>query len=209
MDTTGILLGLVCLFIGIVFTGIGVSLIWLRRERRKPKVVSRQAVVQPPLPPVETLPVDADNEEHTGTVVAKSLLSRAERAFYFTLRAAVGQDHVVFVQVPLRSLIKRKGMLPQGHYGMLENGIVDFVLAHPKYLGPVLAVELDDNSHWQTDSIQRDVRKTELLKWAGIPLLRVPIGSQWSVEQLRTQIFGLLRQTGKANHASDNGNDDE
>lgn len=194
--------GLVFLFVGAVVAFVVVWLVWRRRkEIESIRLKTRVSPLTGVHPWAATVAAAQQNSlgsagvDYSGVVEAKRILSRSERAFYFTLRSAVEQDYLIFPQVPVRSVLKRKGKVPSEHYGMLENGIADFVLVHPKFLGPMLVIELDDSSHMQADARQRDARKSDLFKWAGVPLLRVAVGSQWSVGQLRTQIIGLIKQT--------------
>ena len=51
----------------------------------------------------------------------------------------------------------------------------DFVLADARTLEPLLVIELDDKSHWQTDAQECDKFKDAVLDVAGVPLLRVPL----------------------------------
>ncbi len=50
---------------------------------------------------------------------------------------------------------------------------LDFVLSDPESLAVVLAIELDDKSHWSTEARKRDLFKDSALASAGVPQLRV------------------------------------
>jgi hypothetical protein len=122
------------------------------------------------------------------SVKPNSPMTHAERAFFTFLQNAVKDSYHIFPQMPLNRLVKKKGMLPVEYYTMLENGSVDFVLAHPKYLNSVLAIELDDSSHSQAINKQRDQVKEALLKETGLPLIRFRVGDNWDSRQIRQKI---------------------
>ena len=122
------------------------------------------------------------------------LLSPAERDFYEALRQAVGNRYTIFAKVRLLDLL----WLPDN----MENRIlyirrvaskhVDFVLCHPQTVAPVLVIELDDASHQLPERQERDIFLNEVLRVAGIPLLRVPVRKSFSAPALRGQILETL-----------------
>ena len=122
------------------------------------------------------------------------LLSPAEREFYDALRQAVGNRYTIFTKVRLLDLL----WLPDN----MENRIlyirrvaskhVDFVLCHPQTVAPALVIELDDASHQLPERQERDIFLNEVLRVAGIPLLRVPVRKSFSAPALRGQILDTL-----------------
>lgn len=122
------------------------------------------------------------------------LLSPAERDFYDALRQAVGPNYLIFAKVRLLDLL----WLPQNlsnrqtHMNRVQAKHVDFVLCHPQTAAPVLVIELDDASHQLPERQERDIFLNEVLRVAGIPLLRVPVRKSFSAPALRGQILDTL-----------------
>lgn len=122
------------------------------------------------------------------------LLSPAERDFYEALRQAVEPGYLIFVKVRLLDLL----WLPQNlsnrqtHMNRVQAKHVDFVLCHPQTVAPALVIELDDASHRLPERQERDVFLNEVLRVAGIPLLRVPVRKSFSAPVLRGQILDTL-----------------
>jgi very-short-patch-repair endonuclease len=122
------------------------------------------------------------------------LLSPAERDFYDALRQAVGSGYLIFVKLRLLDLL----WLPQNlsnrqtHLNRVQAKHVDFVLCHPQTVAPALVIELDDASHRLPDRQERDIFLNEVLRVAGIPLLRVPVRKSFSAPALRGQILDTL-----------------
>ena len=75
--------------------------------------------------------------------------------------------------------------------GRLAVAPLSFVLADARTLAPVLVIELDDKSHWQTDARQRDAFKDAALESAGVRVLRVKVG-RYDVGELRAAIRGAI-----------------
>lgn len=124
-----------------------------------------------------------------GAIRLVRLLSDSEAAFYWTLKKAIGERWVIAVKVPLAQMMKRRVYLPSGLHTMLENGQVDFLLLHPRSWEPVVAIELDDATHLTPIRQERDRRKDELFRIAGIPLLRWRVGQSWNVEEIAQAIW--------------------
>jgi hypothetical protein len=122
------------------------------------------------------------------------LLSPAEWDFYQALRQAVGDDYLIFAKVRLLDLL----WLPQNlsnrqtHLNRVQAKHVDFVLCHPQTVAPALVIELDDASHQLPERQERDIFLNEVLRVAGIPLLRVPVRKSFSAPALRGQVLDTL-----------------
>jgi len=104
-----------------------------------------------------------------------SLFSRDERRFYDALVQATGGRFVVFAQMRLIDLVEVPRGVPGCPYwfGKVRHKHVDFVLCDPATAAPVLAIELDGASHQSDLQQQRDAEKDEILRQAGLPLLRI------------------------------------
>lgn len=87
--------------------------------------------------------------------------------------------------------------------GRVASKHVDFVLCHPRTVAPALVIELDEASHQLPERQERDIFLNEILRVAGIPLLRMPVRNAFSAPALRGQILEALgvrsqKETGAA-----------
>ena len=119
--------------------------------------------------------------------------SRGERAFYDALRAAVGNNLLIFAKVRLEDLV----YLPKGVRDRMKwsNKVrqkhADFVLCSCDKISPVMVIELDDSSHDSEIQQRRDDQKNRVLAAAGLPLLRYRARASYSPRE----IADLIRQT--------------
>lgn len=123
-----------------------------------------------------------------------SLLTPAEVEFYRVLQGAVEGDWPIFVMVRLVDVIsvKPKTQPRQRWLGPIIAKHLDFVLCDPEQLKPVLAIELDDASHYRPDRAARDQVVDAALAAAGLPLLRVRVAASYDRGHLRHEIRALL-----------------
>lgn len=125
------------------------------------------------------------------------LLSKAERSFYEVLRAAVADEWTIFAKVRLLDLVwlPRGTSQAQSHRNRVQSKHVDFVLADPRTIGPVLVVELDDASHRRSDRQRRDAFVDAVLQGAGLPVLHVPVKSGYVTVDLSRKIREAIGST--------------
>lgn len=79
-----------------------------------------------------------------------------------------------------------------GAYRHIDEKSVDFVLCNRSNLEPVLAIELDDNSHLRDDRIQRDEEVERILNQAELPLIRFKNHEKFNVDEIRERINQTL-----------------
>lgn len=124
-------------------------------------------------------------------------LSRAEKDFFHVLQplaaehqclvfAKVRLEDIVWVAPHVRSRFAMRNRIKSRH--------IDFVLCRMKDVQPLLAIELDDSSHESFRANASDVMKNEILKQAGMPLLRVRASSQYDPAQLSKMIGEKLKK---------------
>jgi hypothetical protein len=123
-------------------------------------------------------------------------LSENEKAFFRVIKLAAGQNYHVFAQVRLADLVElHAGLNDQGRrkalYSVASKSI-DFVLASASSLEPVLAIEVDDRSHFRGDRQSRDVLVNQVFKEIGVPLLRVRARMTYDLGEIQ----GLLAAHG-------------
>jgi hypothetical protein len=103
----------------------------------------------------------------------KSLLSPAELAFYNALKDALGDRFVILLKVGVRDLVEITNReVNQAAFNRVAAKRVDFVLCDQVTLHPLVAIELDDSTHYQRDRAARDVFMNELFRVIGVALIR-------------------------------------
>src|ERR1700745_2853722 len=101
----------------------------------------------------------------------KLFLSAAERSFYEILRR-IAPDYTVFAKVRLSDLIfaSTGGAIGGANHKGIQSKHLDFLICDAT-LAPVMAVELDDCSHEQTDRTTRDQLVDAALAAARVPVI--------------------------------------
>jgi hypothetical protein len=135
-------------------------------------------------------------------------LSENEKSFFRVIKLAAGHNYHVFAQVRLADLVQIKaGLNDHGRrkalYSVASKSI-DFVLVSASSLDPILAIEVDDRSHFRSDRQIRDVFVNEVFKEIGVPLLRVRAQMTYDVAEIQGLLtaHGIMVKTyGVAKHA--------
>jgi hypothetical protein len=103
----------------------------------------------------------------------KSLLSPAELVFYNVLKEAVGDRFLILLKVGVRDLCEiTHREMNHTAFNRIAAKRVDFVLCDQVTLLPVVAIELDDSTHYQLDRAERDLFMNELFRVIGVALIR-------------------------------------
>ena len=119
-----------------------------------------------------------------------SLMTNAEARFYRSLAQAVDDRLTIFAMVRIADLliVDSTSATGGGWFNRISSKHVDFVLCDPDSLDAVMAIELDDASHKQSDRTERDAFVDAAFRSAGFPLLRVPAQAKYDVGELRTTL---------------------
>ena len=123
-------------------------------------------------------------------------LSPAELSFYQLLRAAIGDRALVFTKVNLADLFfVATGDARQNRAlaNRVDRKHVDFLVCDLKTARPIVAVELDDRSHERSDRKTRDELVGAVFAAAGLPLLRVPVKSGYSTQEIQSLLMVHLQ----------------
>jgi hypothetical protein len=120
----------------------------------------------------------------------KYLMSRGEAVFYRVLLQAVARQFVVMAKVRLSDLVdvRATGRVWSAAFNRVCRKHVDFVLLDPQDLTIKLIIELDDRSHKEARRMDRDEFVDDVLREAGIPLLRVKAAAGYVAADLADQI---------------------
>jgi very-short-patch-repair endonuclease len=104
------------------------------------------------------------------------IMTVPERKCFNSLVEAVGVTYCIFPQIHLPAILDHKIKNGQNWFAAfrhIDEKSVDFVLCTKNDLRPVLAIELDDWSHEQSNRQERDREVERILRDATLPLLRL------------------------------------
>lgn len=127
-------------------------------------------------------------------ILAPSIMTKAEMAFYNALVCVIAAEYRIMVKVRLADiiLVKKNGSHYMAHFGKIKAKHVDYLLCDPVNLKPVLVIELDDNSHRRADRITRDNFVDSVFKTVGLPILHHPVKREYNHNELLTSISNAI-----------------
>lgn len=125
-----------------------------------------------------------------------SLLTEAEKSFYSVLKNIIADNYLLFPQVSLLEILAIPKELSKSRRYSSLNRIqakhIDFLLCEKESIKPLLAIELDDSSHYRADRMMRDDFLNQAFATAGLPLLHIKTAFHYDQEKLSEQIKQLL-----------------
>lgn len=103
------------------------------------------------------------------------IMTEHEYSFYKILNEAVGQNYYILAQAHLSAFLAEnaKGRNRWAAFRHVNGKSVDFLLCDKQTLEPLLAIELDDKTHEQSDRVLRDAEVENILASVHLPLLRM------------------------------------
>ena len=114
-------------------------------------------------------------------------LSPSELAFYRVLVTTVDGTAAVLTKVNLSDLFFVSRSRQNAAYrNRIDRKHVDFLLCDATTMRPRVGIELDDRSHDAANRKERDRFVERVFETAGLPLVRVPLRSGYSVIELRS-----------------------
>ena len=126
-----------------------------------------------------------------------TLLSAAEASFFGALKLAVGKEFVVFCKVRMADVLQtvQKGREGKAAFNEISQKHLDFVICRDGTWEIVCAVELDDSSHRRNAGVVRDTFVNIIFAGAGIPLVRMPVQTHYSIQELKQKLTFLPQET--------------
>ena len=103
-----------------------------------------------------------------------SLLTDAEKKFYFVLFEIIGNEYIIFSKVRIVDLLYLPKMNTSDFYhyqNKIQSKHVDFLICDKEGIEPLLVIELDDSSHLKVDRILRDRLVDKIFETARLPIL--------------------------------------
>ena len=123
----------------------------------------------------------------------KSMLTAVELAFYNVLKEAVDDRFVILLKVGLSDLCEITSReVNQAAFNRISSKHVDFVLCDPVTLAPVVAIELDDSTHYRRDRADRDAFVDKLFRTIGVALIRHRVQARYDADALARWIDASL-----------------
>lgn len=121
-------------------------------------------------------------------------LTDSEKSFLGVLKSVV-PDHLLIALKPRLGdvlYVPRGTEGKRSHTNRINQKHLDFLLCDSRSLNPVLAIELDDQSHQRSDRQSRDEFVDSALKAADIPILHVRASRAYVPLEVKQQIESLL-----------------
>jgi hypothetical protein len=122
------------------------------------------------------------------------LLTNPESILFSQLLREIGQEYLVFAKVRLGDVIFLQN-LPEDrkyHNNQIQCKHFDFVLCHFQSQAPLLAIELNDDSHTYYSRIQSDQFKEKVCGEIGLPLLVLQVGDKNAQGDLARRIHAKI-----------------
>jgi len=125
--------------------------------------------------------------------VNDNFLTDSERSFYHSLKLCVGDKAVICPKAGLKDIFfigKGLGKDYMKYFGKIAQKHVDFLLCDPGTMKPLCGIELDDISHTNKKTYERDLFVEKVYKAANFELIR--ISSKHTYKELETALTGVF-----------------
>lgn len=121
--------------------------------------------------------------------VRKTLISKSEQSFYNVIKSVVPIGYCVFPQINLASIIDRTDE-SRFHNELFRN--VDFLITDSEY-HPKFIIEINDQSHLNSERKKRDEKVQRICEEAGIPILKLWTSYGANPEYIKKRINETLQ----------------
>jgi len=126
-----------------------------------------------------------------------NFLTNVERSFYHALKLYVGDKATICPKVGLKDVFfidKGVGKDYMKYFGKIAQKHVDFVLCDPSTMQPLCAIELDDISHTNKKTYERDLFVVKLYKDANFELVRFSAKSGYTFAEMDVALSDILNK---------------
>lgn len=122
------------------------------------------------------------------------LLTKKERELFSILNECIPSNYYIFPQIHIASIIEVKKYEKewQKYFNKIISKSIDFVIFDKENISPILAIELDDNTHMYEKRIIRDEFVNNLFEEVQIKLYRIKTSSLDNRDALKKEIIQLL-----------------
>lgn len=126
----------------------------------------------------------------------KSLFSPAERSFFGVLKQSFSENFEIFGKVRIADVLKPKSGLDRSSwrisFSKISSKHFDYVLCDRETLQILAVIELDDKSHEQQKTVERNIFVEAACKSSGLPLIRFECKSSYPIEFVRKKIMNSV-----------------
>lgn len=136
--------------------------------------------------PTPSVPI-ADNGKYLYNV-RKTLISKSEQSFFKEIKSSVPEGYCVFPQINLASFIDRTDDA-RFHNELFRN--VDFLVTDAEYK-PKFIVEINDQTHLNSERKERDIKVSKICEEAGVPILKLWTSYGINPEYIKGRINEIL-----------------
>jgi hypothetical protein len=153
----------------------------------------------------ESPPEPASHDESLPYQKKWFVLSMAERTLYDAVCQAAGSRYLVLAKVRLFDLlwVPENTRNREYHMSRVMSKRVDFAVCHAGTQALALVIELEDASRpMMNERASRDTFVDQVLRTAGIPILRVPLQSDYAKYDLGRCIEQAMRRPGDVTMAA-------
>lgn len=124
------------------------------------------------------------------------LFTKAERSFYHVLKPIAEElNFTLFAKVRLSDLIytTANGNKKMTYFNKIKAKHIDYVLCDKTNIEPILAIELDDSSHNNSQRIDRDIFVNNALKAANLPILHINVRPGYNPNEIKASIMEKIK----------------
>lgn len=113
------------------------------------------------------------------------VMSESEQALFINLQKALGDEYIVLSKIRIEDFVEvnRNGISDNNRWGLrgrIKSRHVDFLICERATTKPLLAIELDGKSHYDTRRQDRDHFVDELYKAINLPVEHIHVGGNFS-----------------------------
>lgn len=118
------------------------------------------------------------------------IMTKTEQIFYTQLEKKINEKDLkykIFPQVNLESIVQTKNQNYK-YRNKIKSKSIDYTIVSEDTFKIICCIELDDNTHYMQERIQRDKFVNELFDGVQIKLLRVKVSNTYDLESIVNQI---------------------
>jgi hypothetical protein len=117
----------------------------------------------------------------------KAMMNDSEQAFYINLVNQLGSNYMILSKVRVEDFVgvKHNGLSNGERFGFrnrIKSRHVDFLICDLKTTRPLLAIELDGSSHYNSRRIDRDEKMDKIYRDIDLKLIHIKVGSSFKEE---------------------------
>lgn len=119
----------------------------------------------------------------------EAFLTPTEIEYYNILSALVGDNYLLFPQINLATVVDKEYVYNSRTdlFRNIDFGVFDYNFK------PILMIEINDNSHFRKDRIERDQKVSTILKKAKLPLMTLWVKDGIDINEIRYKLSKYIK----------------